>query len=372
MSTSLGFDHSPLLLASIVESSDDAIISKDLNGIVTSWNQSATRIFGYTAEEMIGGPISIIAAPEVRDEMPQILNRVRRGERVDHYETKRRTKTGRIIDISLTVSPVRDETGRIIGASKVARDITDQKLAEKALIDQAEQLARSNADLQNFAYIASHDLQEPLRTIAAFTEILRRRYAGKFDPEADQYIDLVIAAATRMAALIRDIRTYSQILRDEPIAHVNVSSNVMVEWALENLHSAVQASQAVIEVDDDLPIVKCDRTGITQVFQNLLSNAIKYRGEAPPHIRIQAETDEHNWTFSVADNGLGIAAPYRQLIFGLFKRLHTSAYEGTGVGLALCKKIVETHGGRIWVESEVGKGSIFRFTIPRAGGGDGS
>jgi PAS domain S-box-containing protein len=354
-----------LLLASIVESSDDAIISKDLNGIVTSWNRSAVKIFGYTADEMIGRPISTLAAPDRINEMPTILDRIRRGERIDHYETRRRAKSGQIIDISVTISPIRSQDGQVVGASKIARDITANKLAEKAVIEQAERLARSNADLQDFAYITSHDLQEPLRTIATFSELLRRRYSGQLDRQADQYVDLVITAATRMSALIRDSLSFSHLVRQESVAPVSVPSDLMVQWAIENLQSRIQECGAVIE-RGALPVVNVDKSAMSQVFQNLLSNAIKYRQNgAPPHIRIDAETNEKECIFSVADNGIGIPASYHQTIFGLFKRLHASGYEGTGIGLALCKRIVEKHGGRIWVESEPGKGSVFRFTIPR-------
>jgi PAS domain S-box-containing protein len=354
-----------VLLASIVESSDDAIISKDLNGTVTSWNRSATRIFGYTAQEMIGRPISVLAAPDRVNEMPQILDRIRHGERIEHYETRRRAKSGQIIDISVTISPIRGQDGHVVGASKIARDITASKLAERAIIEQAERLARSNADLQEFAYVTSHDLQEPLRTIATFSELLRRRYSAQLDRQADQYIDLVITAATRMTALIRDSLRFSRLVRQESVAPASVSSDVMLEWAVENLQSRIHECGAVIE-RGKLPIVNVDKSAMSQVFQNLLSNAIKYRENgAPPRIRIDAETNEKECIFSVADNGIGIPAAYHETIFGLFKRLHVTGYEGTGIGLALCKRIVENHGGRIWVESEPGKGSVFRFTIPR-------
>ena len=354
-----------LLLASVVEFSDDAIITKNLNGIVTSWNQSATRIFGYTAEEMIGNPIAILAAPDRIDEMPRILARIRNGERVEHYETKRRAKSGQILDISLTVSPVRDPHGQIVGASKIARDITEKKLAERAIFDHAERLARSNADLQQFAYITSHDLQEPLRTISTFTEILRRRYAGKLDEKANQYIDLVITAATRMSAMIRDVLAYSAVATEATLPPSRLSSRHVVELAIGNLQSRIRESGAEIEVGE-LPEVIVDNAGLLQIFQNLIGNAIKYRAaDVKPLIRIFAEANDKEYVFSVADNGIGIPGAYHESIFGLFKRLHTTGYEGTGIGLAISKRIIEGQGGRIWVESEPNKGSTFRFTIPR-------
>jgi PAS domain S-box-containing protein len=362
-------DYSQVLLASIVETSDDAIVSKDLNGLVTSWNKSAERIFGYTAEEMIGRPVSVLAAADRIDEFPRILERIRRGERVEHYETKRRTKTGRVIDVSLTVSPIRDAAGNVIGASKIARDISDRKLIEQAILDQAERLALSNAELQEFAYVTSHDLQEPLRTIACFAELLKQRYRGRLDADADQFIDHVVTAATRMSALIRDTLTYARIIDDNPLTLADVDSRLLVDLAIDNLRMAIEESGCVFEIGE-LPILRARKSGLAQVFQNLISNAIKYRSQAPLRIRIDAVADERVWLFSVADNGVGISPAYHKAIFGLFKRLDAHLSGGTGVGLALCRKIVERQGGRIWVESEPGNGSVFRFTIPRKEAGN--
>lgn len=351
------------LFASIVESSEDGIVSKDLNGIVTSWNKSAERIFGYTAEEMIGRPIAILAAPDRVDEMPRILARIRQGNRIEHYETKRRTKSGEIIDISLTVSPVRNAEGRIIGAAKIVREITEKKQAERAIVEQSERLARSNAELQEFAYATSHDLQEPLRTIASFSELLRQQYRGRLDDNADHMIDLVIGAASRMSELIRDILDYSRVINADQIPVQDISTQKIVEVALDNLNLALRESGATVEVGE-LPSIYGEKATLSQVFQNLIGNAIKYRSKEPPRIRISAQRDSKYWIFSVSDNGIGIAPAYHETIFKLFKRLHGNSYDGTGIGLALCKKIVEKHGGRIWVESEPGRGSTFRFSIP--------
>jgi PAS domain S-box-containing protein len=355
--------ESQLFLAAIVESSDDAIISKDLDGIVTSWNRSAERVFGYTAEEMIGNPISVIAAPDRADEMPAILARIRRGERVDHFETKRRRKDGRIIDISLTVSPIRGYDGIVIGASKIARDISDRKLAEQAIADHAERLARSNADLQQFAYIVSHDLQEPLRTISTLTELLRMRYHGKLDSQADELIDSVVGSALRMSDLIRDVLSYSRAINEAPAPLHAVDVGTLIEWTEQNLQSAIRETGTEI-VAANLPIIRADAAALAQVLQNLIGNAIKYRSERPPRVRIGAEHVDSEWLFSVADNGIGIPPEFHRNIFKLFKRLHGAEYEGTGIGLAVCKRLIERHGGRIWVESQPGEGSTFRFTVP--------
>ncbi len=358
------FIQHQLFLAGIVESSDDAIISKDLNGIVTSWNRSAERIFGYSADEMVGRPIAVIAAPGRIDEMTSILNRIRRGERVDHYETRRRHKDGHILDISLTVSPIRDATGTIVGASKIARDISERKLAERILVEQSERLARSNADLQEFAYVISHDLQEPLRTVATMSELLQRRYLRKIDRNADELVRLIVGAASRMSDLISDVLSYSRSMDGSaPGAH-EIDANRVVGWVVENLTVAIRESGAKVEISP-LPVIMADTATLTQVFQNLISNAIKYRGTDPPVIRICATASETEWVFSVTDNGIGIPVKYHGAIFGLFKRLHGNEYAGTGIGLALCKRLIEKQGGRIWVDSETGRGSTFHFTVPR-------
>ena len=354
-----------LLLSSIVESSDDAIISKDLNGIITSWNAAAERIFGYSAAEVTGKPISILAPPDRLDEMPTILDQIKQGRRVNHYETERRRKDGKLVSVSLTVSPIREVGGRIIGASKILRDISEKKLAVQALAQQAEQLARSNADLQQFAYVTSHDLQEPLRTVSGLSELVKRRYAGReLDEEACGLLDLVVAAAERMKALVRDLLSYSTTLHSTEIPLTRIDLKSVVQWALNNLQQAIEESSAVIEVGE-LPEVHGNKLTLVQLFQNLIGNAIKYRGPDPPRVKISAMPGKAEWVFSIADNGIGIASAYHQKVFGLFTRLHGDRYPGTGIGLALCKNIVEKHGGTIWVESELGKGSTIKFSLPR-------
>ena len=359
-------DQAIRLMADVVESSDDAIISKDLNGLVTSWNKGAERIFGYTAKEMIGRPIAVLAPPNRADEMPKILDRIRRGERVDHFESVRRGKYGRLVNVALTVSPVLDASGKIVGASKIARDITERTLAEQAITEHADQLARSNADLQQFTYAASHDLQEPLRTVVTFTQLLADRYKGKLDGEADEFMDYVIFAASRMRLLITDLLHYSRVVHHEDIPLKEVALNDAVDLAAHNLQLAIQESGTVLEADR-LPTLPVDKVQMIQLFQNLISNAIKYRGKDSPVIRIAADENGDEWVFSVSDNGAGIPPEYKEYVFGLFKRLHGHDHAGSGVGLAICKSIVERHGGRIWVESEPGQGSTFRFSISTKG-----
>ncbi len=352
-------------LAAIVESSDDAIISKDLNGIIRSWNRGASRIFGYTEEEVIGKHISMLAPPESADEIPQILRQIARGERVDHYRTKRRTKDGRILTVSLTVSPVRDASGAVIGASKVARDITEFELQEEALKKANAALTRSNADLQQFAYSASHDLQEPLRMIAAYSEMLRRKFGGQLGPTGDEFIGYTIQGALRMEQLLRDLRAYTQASTMEQEPADDIDARAILDKALANLQAAIEGSGATI-THSALPMVRMHEFQLQQLFQNLIGNSIRYRSSDPPLIHVAAEERGKVWQFSVQDNGIGIDPQYQEQVFGLFKRLHSTAeYPGTGLGLAICQRIVERAGGKIWVESEPGRGSTFFFTVPR-------
>lgn len=669
------------LLAAIVESSDDAIISKDLNGIIRSWNHGAERIFGYTAEEVVGRPITILAIPGRIDEIAGILARIKRGERVEHFETKRQTKDGRVLTVSLTVSPLRNTEGKIVGASKIARDITDQKLAEEKLRDSEarfrgavtavssliwtndalghmageqpgwstftgqtheqyqgygwsdavhpddaqrtvdawqeavaerrmfifehrvrrhdgvyrlfairaapvfddsgeirewvgvhtditderrlveeraealanehraretaeilnrvgrlfsteldpqvltqtitdlatqlvgaefgslfhnvidnsgesyllytisgvpkehfskfpmprntkvfaptfagekivrsdditkdsryghnapyygmpqghlpvrsylaapvvsrsgmvlgglffghqeigmfnaqheellaglaaqaaialdnarlftesrraqdaltqanEQLQRANADLEQFAYSASHDLREPLRTVTVLNQLLQKRYAPQLGDEGSELLGLSIEAAQRMDGLLTSLLAYTHAAVADTENAPLVAGKVIFEQAVANLRNFIVESNAVIDCGP-LPDLRIHEVFLLQLFQNLLSNALKYRSERPPFIQVRAENLESEWKISVQDNGIGIDPAYAEQIFGLFKRLHSTAeYAGSGIGLALCQKIVQRYNGTMWVESEgIGKGSVFFFTLP--------
>jgi PAS domain S-box-containing protein len=648
------------LLTAIVDSSDDAIISKNLNGVITSWNQSAQRLFGYTAEEAVGRSIAELLIPDDRqDEEPTILARLRRGERVDHFETVRRKKDGSLVDISLTISPVKDSRGTIIGASKIARDISERKRADAAIQNLNEQLTadlaamtrihqlstrmmqvedfpellgdivmaaieiagadmgniqlveegglriaaqrgfetpfldffdyvqygqaacgaafmnrqriivedversplfdgqplkvmrqaevrsvqstplmtrsgeivgmlsthwrrrwrpserdlrlidivarqsadlverrraemallasearfkqladampqivwtarpdglvdyfnerwydytgysrdmldwhqtvepsdlprmldlwaaslksgepyntelrlwdrgekrwrwfvaralavrradgnivrwigtstdideqkraqaeleRANADLEQFAFSASHDLQEPLRSIKIYSELLVREYGEHLPADAERYIRFMRTGATRMENLVRDLLAYTRVTKLEPPTE-RADANDALQTALTDLASTVSEAGARVAAEQLPASVPVHSTHLQQLFQNLVGNAVKYRSpDRAPEVRIGAKRDNGHWTFSVADNGIGIEPEYKEKIFGLFKRLHTSdEYSGTGIGLAICKRIVDRYNGRIWVESEPGTGSTFRFTLP--------
>ena len=359
-------------LAAIVESSDDAIVSKDLNGIIRSWNRGAERIFGYTAAEVVGNHISMLAARDCVDEIPHILQRIARGERVDHYETRRKTKTGRILNVSLSISPIRDRSGKIVGASKVARDITERVLQEKALREANTVLTRSNADLQQFAYSASHDLQEPLRMVATYSEMLKKHFSGKLGPAGDEYIGYILQGALRMEQLLSDLRTYTQASTSGMEPTKDIDAGESLDRSLANLETAVRDSGAFVS-RTRLPQVRMHEFQLQQLFQNLIGNAIRYRAGDPPRIHVAAERRreerKEEWLFSVQDNGIGIEPEYQEQIFGLFKRLHNAPeYPGTGMGLAICQRIVERAGGRIWVDSQRGQGATFFFTVPCSDG----
>jgi PAS domain S-box-containing protein len=242
-------------------------------------------------------------------------------------------------------------------------EIFERMQIERQLGQLADTLRQSNQELEQFAYVASHDLQEPLRAVANYTQLLARKYSGNLDEKADKYIGYIVDGATRMQQLINDLLTYSRVGR-QTLNLQEVDTNIVCKRALDGLRMAIAENNAVV-THDPLPTIVADAAQITQLFQNLLSNAIKYRDESDPQIHISANHTEAEWTFSVKDNGIGIDPQYAERIFVIFQRLHTRRdYSGTGIGLAICKKIVELHKGQIWVESESGKGSTFYFTIP--------
>ena len=356
-------------LAAIVESSDDAIIGVTLDGIIVSWNRAAEHLYGYTSEEVIGRSTSLLIPTHRAGERANLLERIRRQEEVEQFETVRVRKDGREVQVSLRISPVKDATGSVIGASAIARDITDRKKAEEVLAQRTEELARSNAELQQFASLASHDLQEPLRTVANFAQFLQERYKGKLDAKADEFIYFMVDAAARMQQLISDLLAYSRV-GSHSKDFVPAGCAAILEQALKNLQAAVEESNAQV-THDPLPILKCDPAQIVQVFQNLVANSIKFRSAQPPHIHVGVERRPSEWVFSVKDNGIGIDPQHAERVFEIFQRLHTRReYPGTGIGLAIAKKIVQRHGGRIWVESKLHLGATFFFTLPVSDGPD--
>jgi PAS domain S-box-containing protein len=469
--------------AAIVQSSDDAIPSKTIEGKILSWNPGAERMFGYSSAEAVGQSITMLIPPDEPYEFPSIMERIARGERVSHYETVRQRKDGARLHVSVSVSPIMDASGKVTEAADVTRDMSERKeleevLAHRAhLLDQAfdpifawepggaiafwnegarrlygyeaqeaigkvsnellltvfptewkecesvlrergtwegevrhrtkdgrwvtvdsrmtlvkspgrgaqvleanrdltkrkeaetllehraEELARSNAELEQFAYVASHDLQEPLRMVASYLELLAERYKGRLDDKADRYIDYATGGAVRMKALLDGLLAFARVAtqgRDFEF----VDSGKALTGAITNLDTMIRESGAVVTFDT-LPIVLADPIQMVQLFQNLIGNAIKFCLAKSPRIHVSAQGKGDKWTFTVRDNGIGIAPQHRERIFQIFQRLHgRDEFPGTGVGLSICKKVVERHGGRIWVESQPGEGSTFCFTIP--------
>lgn len=489
-------------LAAIVESSDDAIISQDLNGIIQSWNAGARRIFGYSAEEVVGQPLSILTVPNRVEDIPDILARIIEGQPINHYQTQRLTKDGRVLDMSLTFSPIRDDKGRIVGVSKIARDITAQKRAEAELrrseeflresesryrmavraansviwdyhvpsaqvvwsellqpvfgyspdeagstieravawwsshihpdereevtqsferlvnsaesswrqnyrfqradgtwahvLDQGyvardtngtaarivgsmvdisdqkrveqslalanEELRAANRELEEFAFVASHDLKEPLRMVNSYTQLLLRKFPEN-NEEAAEYAEYIRNGVRRMEALLNDLLAFSHVIHGDRQSE-QVQLNHVLDEVLSVLAESIRDTEAEVACDL-LPQVCGDRVQLEQVFQNLIGNALKYRSEAPPRIFVRAERADSQWVIRISDNGEGFRPEYADQIFGLFRRLHGREVPGTGIGLAICRRIVERHGGRIWAESPgEGQGATFLFTLP--------
>lgn len=350
-------------LASIVLTSSDAIVGISLDGLINSWNPAAVRLYGFSEREAIGSNYSIVLAEDNKEELNYYIRKISNGERIELYETKRVRKDKSIIDVSISVSPIKDASGFITGASTIARDITFKKKVEEELKKYAEDLAMSNEELYVFSYAASHDLQEPLRTIQSFIGLLNEKYKNKLDAEVDEYIESAGDGVNRMYRLISDFLMYSRVGSQSAIME-DVDCNEVLKDALANVNVAIKESKAKINLFS-LPVIYGNKLQLTQVFQNLISNAIKYKGEKPPAVEISAIRKNGSWQFSIKDNGIGIEQWFSERIFIVFQKLHDhKKYPGSGIGLALCKRVIEKHGGKIWFESEVGRGSTFYFTLP--------
>ena len=352
-------------LAAIVDSSSDAIVGKTLEGIIVSWNPGAEILYGYSAEEAIGRSISSLLTPtDQPDDFATIIDKIKHGESIAAYDTSRMRKDGTLVDVSLNISPVKDSMGKIIGAATIARDISERKKLEQRIIQYSKELERSNKELGDFAAIVAHDLRAPLRAVSGFAGLLQKHNAKKKpDVDTKKYISHIVEGSERMHHLINDLLQYAKA-GSHSRTLVQVDVNDIIETTLANLMFEIQASNAEITVDR-LPMVSADDVQLIQLFQNLIGNAIKYRSNTP-HIHISAEQKKKEWIFRVSDNGIGIDPHQFKRIFEVFQRLHTKEeYPGTGIGLAICKKIVERFGGQIWVESKPGEGSTFFFTLPK-------
>ncbi len=371
--------HESAFRQSILNSAAESIISVDPEGIIITFSRGSERLLGYTAAELVGQatPALIHDPSEVAEHAARLtaeLGRVvepgfetfvakARGGGSETREWTYIRKDHTRVPVLLSVSEISDENGVVLGFIGVARDITELKRAEAGLEHLAAELRRSNTDLEHFASIASHDLQEPLRMVTSYLDLLDRRYKGRLDAQAEEFIGYAVDGAKRMKTLIRDLLAYSRVGTRQK-ARESVAMERPIALAIENLKLAIEVKRPEISIGP-MPVVSGDPVLLTQLFQNLIGNALKFSGTETPRIQISAVRQCCEWIFSVADNGIGMEVQYLERIFAIFQRIHSrEEYPGTGIGLALCKRIVEIHGGRIWAESASGKGSVFHFSLP--------
>jgi len=362
------------MLAAIVESSDDAIIGKSLDGVIWSWNQAAERIYGYTAEEAIGRNISILAPPGHPDEIPHILESIMHGEYVHHYETERRGKDGKIAQVSLSVSPIKDEAGRIIGAATIARDISERKQAENELrrfnetLEQRVQqrtLELENAvrELEAFSYTVAHDLRSPLRAMNGFSQYLLGHYRDQLDERGRDYLTRIRMAAQRLGRLIDDLLDLTRLSRI-PMNVEEVNLSALAREAIEALRRRNPQRRVTVEIAPGLT-ARGDRGMLRMALGHLLDNAWKFTGKREEaRIAVGSIDQAGEGVYYVRDNGAGFDVTYMNKLYQPFQRLHTEEeFTGAGMGLALAQRIIQRHGGRIWAESSEGEGATFYFTL---------
>jgi PAS domain S-box-containing protein len=355
---------------SLLEAAPDAIIISSETGRISLVNSQAEILTGYSRDQLIDRDIRMV----VPDWELHSLSRPS-GSSNEH---RARRKNAAEFPVEITLRPLQTEEGLLIISA--IRDITErkrfdnelrelnasleQRVAERTreLQESNHALRQSNDDLNQFAYATSHDLQEPLRMVVLYSQMLQDTYAGKLDQSGDQFISVIVSGALRLERLLKDLLTYSQAGSTKGPA-IEVDCAEVMKEVLLNLKVSIDENTARVRCHD-LPLVRADRIGLVQVFQNLVGNAIKYRSQSTPSIEVWAERREKEWVFAVRDNGIGVKPEYVGQVFGVFKRLHGTEYPGTGIGLAICQRIVETHGGRIWLESVPDCGSTFYFTLP--------
>jgi len=356
-----------------------AIFTLDLEGHITSWNKGAEFIEGWKEEEILGEYFDFLYPNnEIETGKPQWSLQTARDEGIHEEEGYLKKKNGDLFLADITISPMHDENNLHIGYIKVFKDITERKLVETRQLDAnlllkqeierrktiEADLTRSNEELETFASVASHDLQEPLRMVVSYLQLIERRYEEKFDQDGKEFLHFAVDGANRMKLLISDLVEYSRIdTLGKPLTQTDATQ--ALQRATANLTVAIEEAHTQITYDQ-LPVLRSDPVQLTRLFQNLLVNAIKYRREEPLKIHIGVEEQEQAWIFHVEDNGRGIEEKYLQSIFVIFKQVGKRAERtGSGVGLAIAKKIVARHNGTIWVLSTVGKGSTFKFSIPK-------
>ena len=370
-------DQAQRYLAAIVDSSDDAIVGKTLNGIVTSWNKGAEQIFGYSSAEMVGKSITTLIPPDRLDEEDMIQSRLAVGERVDHFETIRMTKDGRLVDVSVTVSPIRDESGKVVGASKIARVITDRKLAEMALRESEASLRGLNEilehrvqertselqaalrEMEGFTYTVSHDLRAPLRGIIASCRLLEEDYGTDLPLGAREHLQRQAEAARKLAILIDDLLRLSRIGR-QALGRVEIDVTDVAEQIAQEVRQRPESPAFTLFVEPGLT-TQADPLLFRLALLNLVENAVKFsRPNVPPIVEIGVEEG----VFFVRDNGIGFDPIYEHRIFLPFERLHRDVdFPGTGIGLANVRRIIERHGGKVWGTGRPNEGATFFFRL---------
>jgi PAS domain S-box-containing protein len=337
------------------ELSLDPLLTAGFDGYIKRASPAWERTLGWTEAELTAVPYTEFIHPEDRERALAEVTALATGAETKDFELRVRGRDGAYRELLFNAVGVPD--GGVLYA--VAKDITHRGELERRAAD----LERSNAELERFAYVASHDLSEPLRMVSGFVSLLQTRYGDRLDDDAEEFMRYIVDGVDRMQALIRDLLTYSRVGR-APLELEAVAMGPLVERVLEGMQTSIDESDARIEVGD-LPTVRGDAIQLSQLVQNLVANALKFTGDEPPVVRVSAAREGNEWAFAVADEGIGIDRQYDDRIFQVFQRLHApNEYPGTGVGLAICRAIADRHGGRIWVESAPGEGSVFRFTLP--------
>ena len=349
------------LFEKILKGNVEGIVITDTEGNIEWVNHTFSALTGHTQDEVMGRNLEALFTGEEN----AYASLTRKLHEDNHQQAEiwmHRKDDGEFL-AGLTLSAVRSEADMITHHVLEFSDITEIRRAQDELNRRTRELSRSNQELEQFAYVASHDLQEPLRMVASYTQLIAQRYQGKLDADADEFIAFAVDGATRMQAIINDLLMLSRVsTRNSDFTQADVAT--ALDKALANLRLVIEETGVKIDIGT-LPTIHADGSQLTQLFQNLIGNAIKFRRSDSPHIEIGAERQNDDWVFHVRDNGIGIAPEHFDRIFLMFQRLHGKhEYPGTGIGLTICKKIVDRHGGRIWIESEPGHGTTFFFSIP--------
>ena len=348
----------------ILEQAAEAIVVIDARGMILRSSESAQNLAGRNILLQPFDSVFQLWERETRIDTARLLSAALVGEGFQSIEVSLFHADKPYSTLLLSAGPLWGDDRELLGCVVTLTDITERKRSEEALVRQAQELERSNGDLRQFAYAVSHDLREPIRIVTIYSQLFEKKYKGSLDEQADAFIQHTIEAAQRVETLLDDLLAYTQTAEGPQSVDSAVDANVCLAKVLAMFDAALVDSGAIV-TSDPLPLLRVKEVHIQQLLQNLISNSLKYRSEESPRIHISAQRDRGMWKIGIADNGIGIDAQYHEQVFGLFKRLHGSGkYAGSGIGLAICHKIVERYGGRMWVESEAGKGSKFFFTLP--------